>query len=110
MVLIISVFYSINFVNSQITQAFQTAGSVTWVCPPNVTTVQVQCWGAGGGAGNNNNGGVNGGHGGGGGAYSESLLNVTPGVTYYLSIGPGGTGAPMSSLLLATNGSDCAIE
>ena len=106
MVLIISIFYSINFVNSQTNQTYQFTGSYTWVCPANVTSVTVQCWGGGGGGGNSNNNFVNGGQGGGGGAYSESVLNVTPGFIYYLSIGSGGSGAPMSSMSLAANGSD----
>ena len=91
---------------AQTTETFQTAGSYTWVCPANVTSVTVQCWGGGGGGGNSNNSTANGGHGGGGGAFSQSTLSVTPGQTYYLSVGSSGSGAPVSSWIEAGDGGD----
>ena len=105
-ILFIGFFLFVNSLHSQITQTYTTASSFMWVCPPNVTSVQVQCWGAGGGGGNSNNNFINGGHGGGGGAFSQTTINVIPGTTYYLSVGQGGAGAPISSTTLAGNGGD----
>lgn len=58
-------------------------GTGHWVCPANVTSVTVECWGAGGAGGA-------GAGGGGGGEYSKSTLTVVPGTTYAYSIGIGG--------------------
>jgi hyaluronate lyase len=67
--------------------------STTWVCPANVTAVQVEAWGAGGAGGS----GVRGtskaamGGGGAGGAYAKvTNYPVISGRTYYLNIGAGG--------------------
>lgn len=105
-ILFIGFFLLVNSLHSQITQTYTTAGSFTWVCPPNVTSVQVQCWGAGGGGGNSGNNTINGGHGGGGGSFSQSTLNVTPGMTYYLKVGIGGNGGPAYSNASAADGED----
>ena len=61
-------------------------GTASWVCPVGVTTIKAECWGAGAG-------GAPGSGGGGGGSYGcEPSLAVTPGVTYALYIGSGGSG------------------
>jgi hypothetical protein len=99
-------FFSITFTNAQTTETFQTSGSFTWICPANVTSVTVQCWGGGGGGGSSNNSSTYGGHGGGGGAFSQSTLSVSPGQIYYLSVGSSGAGAPANSFTLALNGGD----
>lgn len=60
----------------------------TWVCPPGVTSVFVECWGSG------SSGGVSGlgtGAGGGGGSYARKLVAVTPGNSYNVTWGPGNT-------------------
>ena len=71
------------------------AGLSTWICPANVAAIQVECWGAGGGGGSahrNGSGTRQNGGGGAGGAYAKlNSLAVTPGNTYYLSVGKGGT-------------------
>ena len=36
-------------VNNGYAQTYSTAGTYQWTCPAGVTSVQVQCWGAGGG-------------------------------------------------------------
>jgi hypothetical protein len=67
-----------------------TAGA-TWTAPPGITQVTVEAWGGGGGGGGGAPGGTGGGGGGGGGAYQRSVLVVSPGVTYEIVIGQGGT-------------------
>jgi hypothetical protein len=62
---------------------FTDVGQSHWTCPPNVTQVTVECWGAGGA-------GAAGGGGGGGGGYSQGVQTVVPGTTYYLNVGVGG--------------------
>jgi hypothetical protein len=82
--------------------------STTWVCPPNVTQIQVEVWGAGGGGATGSmarsnypqcgvliNGtwtGEAGGAGGNGG-YNSATIAVSPGVAYQITIGQGGAGA-----------------
>jgi hypothetical protein len=97
------------------------SASSTWICPPNVTQITVECWGgAGGSAGsdtpyklgytllNNCNTGTNNTYGsgnsesnnvrgarggkGGDGGYTKSTINVVPGQTYNITIGEGGAG------------------
>ena len=68
-----------------------TSGAGTWVCPQGVTSVIVECWGAGGGGGGGNNQGAGGG---GGGGYAKNTITVTPGTTYYWSAGAGGVAGP----------------
>jgi hypothetical protein len=70
------------------TQTFATDG--TFIVPPNVTSITVECWGAGGGGSNRTNTGRGGG--GGGGAYARSTLVVTPGSPFIMIVGTGGTG------------------
>lgn len=72
---------------SQAPQTF--TSNSTWVCPAGVTQVTVQCWGAGGGGGSMTSTGRAGG--GGGGAYACSTFTVTPGNSYPISVGSGGT-------------------
>ena len=72
--------------------------SGTWVCPTGVTSVQVECWGGGGaGAGTQNSSNLYPGGGGGGGNYSTKTISVTPGNSYTVTIGAGGTGGVVSS-------------
>ena len=72
------------------------AASGTWVCPPGVTSVQVECWG-GGGAGGSALKGASGtaiGGGGAGGAFAKvNSYTVTPGATYFVNVGAGGISA-----------------
>jgi hypothetical protein len=72
---------------------FQTNG--TFIVPAGVTRILVEMWGGGGGGGggfSNSCGTITGG-GGGGGAYSKWIFNVTPGTSYPVTIGSGGSGA-----------------
>jgi hypothetical protein len=101
--LVVGIGFFANFY-AQTVETFNTAGSNSWVCPAGITSVTVECWGAGGGGGNSNNSTGNGGGGGGGGAYSKRIITVVPGNTYYYSVGTGGTGAPGSSITAAVDG------
>ena len=79
---------------ANLTNSFVFSGS--WVCPANVLSVQVQCWGAGGAGGSAqrtpNSGSVPYGGGGAGGTYAMvSNFPVTPGTTYTINVGAGGT-------------------
>ena len=73
-------------------QTFTSTG--TWVCPVGVTSITVECWGGGGAGG----GSVtvlapNAGAGGGGGGYTKrTSVSVTPGNTYNVIVGQGGSG------------------
>jgi hypothetical protein len=69
---------------------FATAGTSTWVAPAGVTAITVECWGGGGAGGAT---AVNGRAGGGaGGQYSSKVVGVTPGNSYAVVVGAGGTG------------------
>lgn len=69
-------------------QVFNTSG--TFTVPAGVTSVTVECWGAGGGGSTRTSGGRGGG--GGGGAYATSIFPVTPG-NYNITVGTGGSGS-----------------
>lgn len=62
-----------------------TTGAGSWTVPSGVSSVDVECWGAGGG------GGGSGGNSGGGGAYSKATLAVTQNTLVAYSIGAGTT-------------------
>jgi len=68
---------------------FDTPGTVSWVCPPGVTSVRARIWGGGGGGGGASNNGSGGG--GGGAGYSEGIVSVVPGNSYPVVVGAGGT-------------------
>ena len=73
---------------------FTSSGS--WLCPTGVTSVTVECWGGGGRGGARTNGNNIALAGGGGGAYSRSILSVTPGNTYTVTVGSGSNSATTS--------------
>ncbi|WP_262916404.1 cytochrome c3 family protein [Aestuariivivens sediminis] len=75
-------------VYAQTTRTFTT--SDTWTAPPGVTSVTVECWGAGGAGGSGNRNGLGSG-GGGGGAYSSAVVVVIPDNVYTITVGLGGT-------------------
>lgn len=61
----------------------------TWICPPGLTSVKVEC--IGGGSGGYSDGGAAGEAGGGGGAYAARVaVPVTPGTEYTVTVGTGG--------------------
>lgn len=67
------------------------SGSGNWTVPCGVTSITVECWGAGGGGGAGTDTGLPGGSGGGGGAYAKtSGIVVVPGALIPYSVGAGG--------------------
>ncbi|MEP2671383.1 MAG: T9SS type A sorting domain-containing protein [Cyclobacteriaceae bacterium] len=73
---------------SENTQTFLSNGS--FLAPPGVTSVTVEAWGGGGAGATFSSAGFGSG-GGGGGGYSRSLLTVTPGNSYSVVVGAGGS-------------------
>jgi len=65
--------------------------SQSWTAPCGVTTITVECYGGGGGSASNVNNAAEGAGGGAGGGYSKSTLTVTPGSSYSVTIGAGGS-------------------
>lgn len=86
----------------------------TFIVPTNVTRIMVEAWGGGGGGGGGATGGpgsgAGGGGGGGGGGYSKGVFNVTPGASYTVCVGTGGSclgdgeESSFGSLISATGG------
>ena len=66
-------------------ETFITPGSSNWVCPANVTSIQIECWGGGGGAASFGT------PGGGGGAYALKTTSVVPGNSYPYVVGNSGS-------------------
>ena len=66
--------------------------SSTWTCPTGVTSIQVECWGAGGAGGSASTAtaGTRSGGGGGAGSYVKKTIAVLPGTTYNVIVGQGG--------------------
>lgn len=92
------------FGSSQTVVNFSSPGVQTWVCPPNVSQITVQCWGGGGGGGNSNNSQSYGGGGGGGGACSTSNFTIIQGTIIKINVGTGGQFAGASSTLPGQSG------
>ncbi|WP_395050425.1 GEVED domain-containing protein [Flavobacterium sp.] len=81
---------------SQSPSTFTSSG--TWVCPKDVTSIQVEAWGAGGGGGGSSNTSGYRGAGGGGGAYKKTTsITVTPGTSYTITVGTGGIAGTISA-------------
>ena len=81
--------------------------STTWVCPANVTAVQVECWGAGGAGGSGSkpvSGNAFGGGGAGGSYAKKNTVSVTPGSSYTLTVGAGGVSVLSPSLTTIPGG------
>ncbi|MCO5260294.1 MAG: PKD domain-containing protein [Crocinitomicaceae bacterium] len=81
-------------------ETYTTPGTYTWTVPPCVNEITVKVWGGGGGGGgalaimrNSGSGGetCSGAAGGGGGGFTMKTFPVTPGQTYTIVVGAGGT-------------------
>jgi len=90
--LLIANLFFVNLASGQ-TPPYINAGTYTFVVPAGVTSITIECWGAGGAGGGNPNKNNDGGGGGGGGGYSRSNFNVVPGDSYTVFVGAGGTGS-----------------
>jgi hypothetical protein len=75
--------------NSTYTTPAVYTSSGYFIVPDGVTSITVECWGAGGGGSTITSNGARGG-GGGGGAYASSALSVTPGLIFPVTVGTGG--------------------
>ncbi|MBL7950443.1 MAG: T9SS type A sorting domain-containing protein [Flavobacteriales bacterium] len=73
---------------AQLVSTYNSSG--TFVVPAGVSQVTVECWGGGGRGGARTTNGRGGG--GGGGAYVRSVISVTEGSTYTVTVGTGSTG------------------
>ena len=76
------------------------ASIYAWTAPADVTSVMVEVW-AGGGGGDS--------VGGGGGAYSRSIISVTPGSVYTITVGGGGISA-LPTQHAAANGTNSSMS
>jgi hypothetical protein len=96
-------FFGLTTAKAQIIKNYTASG--TWVCPVGTSTVLVKCWGAGGGGGGTAGGllGTSSGGGGGGGGYASSVIAVTAGTVYNITVGTAGT-AGAASATTAGNG------
>lgn len=91
--LLFLLFFVYSFTWSQITFSPPTTTAGTFKVPAGVTSLSVECWGAGG-AGGGVTAGLSLFAGGGGGAYSKvAALSVTPATVLNYKVGEGGTGA-----------------
>jgi hypothetical protein len=82
------------------------SSSTSFTAPPCVTSVKVECWGAGGGGARDNTSGATGNGGGGGGAYARvNTFAVTPGNSYPVNVGTGGSSTQVSPATAGTNSS-----
>lgn len=87
---------------TQIIKILTTPGTGVWQAPAGVTSVKVECTGAGGGGGNGGGGAA-----GGGGEYaSNNTIAVTPGNLYIYQIGSGGQKGAYDSRGFGQNGTD----
>jgi hypothetical protein len=78
--------------------------TTTWICPANVTAVQVEAWGGGGAGGSAIRGTSKAAMGGGGAGGAYARLNshpVVPGGTYYINIGAGGVSSTNNGATIA---------
>lgn len=84
-----------------IVQNYATPGTFPWVCPADVTSLQVELWG-GGGTGGPATGTASGGGGGAGGQYVKTAaVTVTPGTSYNIVVA-----AAATALTTLVNGND----
>lgn len=86
---LILLLFSIELQSQTSTQTYTYTTSGSFTVPAGVTSLTVECWGAGGKGSDSNTSGTGRG-GGGGGAYAGSVLTVTPGATYSFVVGAGG--------------------
>lgn len=95
--------FGVSGVKAQSPQTFSTTG--TWTCPAGVTSVQVECWGAGGAGGSavgtSTNSRRAAAGGGAGGAYVISTISVVPNTIYTVTVGTGGVSSTSNGVSVA---------
>lgn len=75
-------------------QSYTTPGTYTFTVPAGVTSLRISVWGGGGaGGGAHSQNGAKAGGGGEGGSFVRGVYTVTPGTSYTVVVGAGGTGA-----------------
>jgi hypothetical protein len=91
------------------TAIFTEIGTTNWIAPAGVTSIEYLVVGGGGGGGNGYDSG--GGGGGAGGMVLTGTLSVTPGQSYTITVGYGGTGgADTRTNNNGTDGSDSVFD
>lgn len=91
-ILLMSLLMVVSISRGQSTQTYSSNGN--FITPAGVTTVKVEAYGAGGGGGYGGSSNKRGGGGGGGGGYRLfNSVSVTPGTSYPIVIGIGGSGS-----------------
>lgn len=96
-----------------LTETFATAGTYSWICPVGVTAVKVECWAAGGGGGASQSTviGFDPNPGAGGGEYAAEYTEaVTPGTTYSVVVGAGGTAGTTTAGHAGGNGGNSSFS
>ena len=90
---------------------YSNSGTYTFVIPAGVTKICVEVWGAGGGGGNSSSSVVGSCSSGSGGGYGKEIFSVSPGTSYSVVVGTGGTASggnggnsSFGSLISATGG------
>lgn len=78
---------------SQTTVTLTSPGTSTFIVPAGVTSLTIECWGAGGAGGGTAGNATAAGGGGGGGGYSKNTIAVLSGSSIPYTIGAGGNGA-----------------
>ena len=74
-------------------KVFDTPGTFQFTVPTNIYRITVEAWGGGGGGGSTGEGGTGSvpSPGGGAGGYGKEVFDVTPGETYQVTVGAGGS-------------------
>lgn len=94
-----------------LTETYIVAGTYSWICPAGVTTVEIECWAGGAGGQASNTSITLGGTAGGGGEYAAEPSNtVTPGNSYTVVVGAGGTGGSGTEGAGGTNGGNSTFS
>lgn len=81
---------------------YRKAGTYSWTAPQGVFSVEVAIYSAGGGGGTSSDSIARSAGGGGGGAFAIYCVGCTPGSTYSLTVGAGGSAGASSTLGIAT--------
>lgn len=90
-------------------RTFSAAGSFTWHCPSDCSSIDLTLWGAGGGGKGGTIGSFGGGGGGGGEKMVVTNVPVVPGTDYTVVVGAGGAGVNYATAGVAGTGGTTSI-